>query len=306
MSTISNWNLEGSNPHRPRMDNEDGERSRAIDALARPLISSEIAVGIPLILGENVFLDRSALAEIPIAEAAAAHPYSLRVDNLSRPSAPPARYVDTVDLTNMSLSKAGAIAHIRQYSGIKKIIFSKNLASQLTDADMRELLRRFPGIEELNISGAQLLTNRGFTYLAKLPRIRKLILKDSSIDGKGFDNLTIYAEHTLTHLDIERCHLIPRKSLGKLARRFSKLQYVNIAHCNQFTDRECASLTFCKTLKKIKMKGCVTLTGYCFKFWILPNLKTLDIRGCCSIVPSSVSRASFFDGLETLKADKLE
>ena len=188
-----------------------------------------------------------------------------------------------------------------------------NLAnSNITDTDLKVIIKLFPNLEELyidgcdnisndglhdlkqlnnlrylDISGTYKISDEGVEYLRELQHLQYLNLSWSTITDKGVQHLEKL--QNIRHLSLAWCYNITNTDLQHL-QKLQKLQYINLKGCLKITDEGITYLQKLQDLQYLDLTLCsITDKGVqCLQ--TLQKLQHLTLNWCSKITNTNLSQ----------------
>ncbi len=158
--------------------------------------------------------------------------------------------------------------------------------SNITDAELNELLKCFPSVKKINLSGCPNVSNATLLLLRqKCKNLRSLNLSSCNIGNVGIANLCgdIRNISLLKELDISNTN-ITDPALRSISLVCPLMESLNLARCN-ISDVGIADIRGCFFLKSVILNGCSAITDLSLQYLseTFPYLKELELNGCTEI-----------------------
>ena len=154
-------------------------------------------------------------------------------------------------------------------------------SSELTDAALRSLGRRGPGLLDLDIAGCHLISAVGVSAL--VAGCKTLMALNLSGCSQLFDAAVLaIAQHCnqLTSLAVSDCVNLTDTSLIAVSHGCGKLERLDVARCRHVSDAAVeAVLEHCGGLDRLVLSGCHAITGHAFVEQNIAGTALARIRG---------------------------
>ncbi|XP_028837583.1 F-box/LRR-repeat protein 4 isoform X2 [Denticeps clupeoides] len=164
----------------------------------------------------------------------------------------------------------------------------------LSEACLEVIAQTCRCLQELNLSSCDRLHPQAFNHIAKIPRLRRLVLYRTKIEQTAILNiLTFCAE--LRHLNLGSCVMVEDYDVvaSMLAARCRFLSSLDLWRCHNLTERGLSELVSgCRLLEELDLGWCSTLqsSSGCFQHLArcLPHLRKLFLTANRTVCDADV------------------
>jgi hypothetical protein len=171
--------------------------------------------------------------------------------------------------------------------------------SNITDDELKSIIKKFPNIIEINATRCHALTDAGLADLARLSNLTNLNLKlCRQITDAGLAHLARLS--TLTSLSLTGCDQITNAGLAYLA-RLSNLTSLSLAACDQIRDAGLDHLARLSNLTNLNLTDCYLIRDAGLaNLATLSNLTILNLTGCNQITDAGLADIATLSNLTSL------
>jgi len=153
----------------------------------------------------------------------------------------------------------------------------------LDDEGLLSLLRRFPHLRRLDLSGNVQLTDGSWYGLEEGHELEALHFAHlHQLHDAEFDIVLNFIGNNLLTLDVSWCQALTDKALRMIMQHAKRLSSLDLSHCPQITDRGLLDLSHSAMLRRLRLVGCSGISddGVLEVALQAPNLAWLDLRYC--------------------------
>ncbi|KAI3441434.1 uncharacterized protein J3R85_002345 [Psidium guajava] len=219
-----------------------------------------------------------------------------------------------LSLTELSLSKCSGVTDdglsffVTKHKQLRKLDIT--CCREITDVSIAHITSSCPALTSLRMESCTLVPKEAFVLIGqRCHALEELDLTDNEVDNEGLkyiarcSKLSILklgiclniSDEGLSHigkscsklveLDLYRSAGISGLGILEVARGCPSLQMINVSYCNDITDTSLMSLSKCKRLNTLEIRGCplITSLGLAAIAVRCRQLNKLDIKKCCNI-----------------------
>ncbi|XP_030640767.1 F-box/LRR-repeat protein 4 [Chanos chanos] len=164
----------------------------------------------------------------------------------------------------------------------------------LSEACLEVIAQTCPRLQELNLSSCDRLHPQAFGHVAKLPRLRRLILYRTKIEQTAILSIITFCTD-LRHLNLGSCVMIEDYDVvaSMLSARCRSLRSLDLWRCRNLSERGLAELVAgCRLLEELDLGWCSTLqsSSGCFQLLArsLPRLRKLFLTANRTVCDSDI------------------
>lgn len=219
-----------------------------------------------------------------------------------------------LSLTGLSLSKCSGVTDdglsflVTKHKQLKRLDIT--CCRKITDVSIAHITSLCAGLTSLRMESCSHVPKEAFVLIGqRCHALEELDLTDNEVDDEGLKSIARCSKLSilklgiclnitdeglshigkscskLVELDLYRSAGITGLGIQEVARGCPSLETVNVSYCNDITDASLMSLSKCKRLKTLEIRGCplITSLGLAAIAVHCRQLSKLDIKKCCNI-----------------------
>ena len=189
------------------------------------------------------------------------------------------------DLSKVVMTKDDFMSYLKQFSNVQTLVIPENLRSEITDDDLKQIVKNCPNLTHLDLTDCWKITDDGLAHLTTKNADGSLKLRN------------------LTHLILARCRRITNNGLDRLS-DLTQLTHLDLAYCALISNSGLVHLTALNQLTYLNLTGLVTNDGLAH-LTALTQLTHLDLTHCNDITDAGLAHLAAKNADGSLKLRNL-